>query len=99
MKHTLQSFLYRNFICLALFLTAFVPAMAQNQNKISGNIKSEEQKSINGTTVSLLRAADSSLVKMAVSDANGHFEFENISEGSYLLSYTAVGYQKKISGP
>lgn len=102
MKHTLQLFAGRHSMYLLILSIAILfaaPAMAQSSNKISGNIKNEEQKALNGITVSLLSKKDSSLVKMAVSDVSGHFEFENISEGSYLLSYTGVGYEKIISEP
>ena len=49
---------------------------------------------VEAATVSLLRAKDSSLVKMAVSSKEGSFSFDALPAGAYLLTITAVGYQK-----
>jgi hypothetical protein len=34
------------------------------------------------------------LVKGALGDANGHFEFESVNAGEYLVSVTQMGYKK-----
>jgi hypothetical protein len=79
------------FILLASF------TQAQSSVKISGNIKDAGSKGINGATISLLRSKDSSLVKLAVTDNNGDYEFNNIKAGKYFISVTSVGYTKKYS--
>ncbi|MDR3714616.1 MAG: outer membrane beta-barrel family protein [Puia sp.] len=43
--------------------------------------------------VLLLKAFDSSLVKAAVTDEKGSFQFDHIAAGKYLLRFSAVGYQ------
>ena len=78
-----------------LLLSAF--AMAQTGGRISGQVQESAGKGVNGATVTLLKATDSSLVKAAVSDRNGHYELENIKEGRYLLSITSVGFDKHIT--
>src|SRR5687767_947428 len=78
------------------FLTAFV-ANAQTVNKISGTVSDEQSKPLVAATVSLLRAKDSGLVKVAISDKAGVYEFINIKEGNYLLTFTSVGFAKKFS--
>lgn len=45
----------------------------------------------------LLRARDSATVKIAAANGEGLFSFENISDGKYLVSVTAVGHQKNFS--
>ena len=71
---------------------------AQTKNgRITGSINDADQKSVNGATVSLLRAKDSALVKLAVSDKQGDFEFEKIGDGKYLVSISAVGFAKAFS--
>src|SRR5215203_3222437 len=70
---------------------------AQTTGNIRGTVKDEEGKSMQSATVSLLRALDSSLVKAALSDKNGNYEFISIKEGNYLLSYSSVGFEKKFS--
>ncbi len=76
-----------------LFLSS---AMAQNAGRISGAILKNE-KPAEGATVSLLRAKDSSTVKLSAANKEGLYFFENIADGKYLLSVTAVGHQKAWS--
>src|ERR1041385_8151470 len=44
------------------------------------------------TTVSLVRAIDSSLVTFARADSSGRFTLNGIYKGNYLLSASYVGY-------
>ena len=81
-----------------LLLTSF-SSSAQTAAKIHGSVKDEGGKSLAAATVSLLKAADSALVKMGVTDAAGHFEFEAAPEAGYLVSVTSVGYGKSFSAP
>ncbi|HEV3252504.1 MAG TPA: hypothetical protein VGZ71_16200, partial [Puia sp.] len=45
---------------------------------ISGNVNDEKQKAIESATVSLLKAKDSGLIKLAICDKDGKYVFENI---------------------
>ncbi len=75
-------------------LTAFT----QTKSIVTGQINGAEgDKSLTSATVSLLNKKDSSLAKAAVADAAGKYNFENIKEGTYFVSVTAVGYQKASS--
>ena len=76
-----------------LFLCAFT-VTAQN---IKGLVKDAEGKNIAGANVSLLNAKDSSLIKLAVTDREGRYQFINLKEGSYLTSVSYVGYAAKFS--
>src|SRR5215203_4093634 len=87
----------RIFTLLALILFAWTTGLAQTAGRISGSVKDKEGKFLPAATVSLLRARDSSLVKIAVSDKAGLFKFINIREGRYLLSVTSVGFGKAYS--
>ena len=79
---------------LAIGLSSF----AQSGGKISGSIKDGgNQKIIDAASVSLLKAKDSALVKVAVTDNDGNFSFENIKEGSYLVLATSIGHTKTYS--
>jgi iron complex outermembrane recepter protein len=64
------------------------------QGKISGQITDDKNKIVEFANVTLLKAKDSTLVKGALSDANGSFEFEKIPFGSYLLNISQMGYKK-----
>lgn len=88
----------RKIISLACLLTlASFSSIAQTTGRISGSVKDEEGKAIQSATISLLKSTDSSLVKVAVSDKSGAYEFVEIKNGKYRLSYTSVGFTKKLS--
>ncbi|HXL57630.1 MAG TPA: carboxypeptidase-like regulatory domain-containing protein, partial [Chitinophagaceae bacterium] len=63
-------------VCTGLFFCA--NAHAQQTGKISGFIKSSDNKVIEAATVTLLKTKDTSIVKIAVTDKTGLFEFEKI---------------------
>ncbi|WP_153796666.1 outer membrane beta-barrel family protein [Foetidibacter luteolus] len=82
---------------LTLFaLFSFSVSNAQT-GKVTGRVEGR-QKPIDAASVLLLRAKDSSTVKMAVTDKTGEFEIEKLVYGKYLLSIQSVGYQKFYSG-
>ncbi len=85
------------FFIVSLLITAL--SFAQSVGKISGIVQESESKALMGVSVSLLKAEDSTLTKVAVSDKEGHYEFENIKEGKYVLSFTSVGYEKHTTAP
>src|SRR4029078_9287194 len=76
-----------------LFLTGTL-SFAQGTSKVSGIVRDEQNKVLSAATVSLLKASDSSLVKIAVTDKTGLYEFISVKDGNYLLSITSVGYSK-----
>jgi outer membrane receptor protein involved in Fe transport len=80
-----------------LAVTVAVSAQAQNSAKVSGAVKDAEGKPLAAATVSLLRAKDSSLAKLAVTDKAGQYEFTGIKEGRYIVSFTSVGFDRTFS--
>ena len=79
------------FVITCLFsITAF----AQGTVTVSGVVKDEQGNAVQSATVSLLRAKDSSLAKVAVSAQDGKFSFVNIKPGKYFASVSLVGYIK-----
>ncbi len=86
------------FTLLAAFLLLIVsPVMVQTAGKITGKVSDKNDKLLQSVTVSLLKSKDSSLVKSAVSNADGGFEFSPKPEGSYIISYAMVGFENKYS--
>ena len=82
-------------LLIGILFSAIV--FSQNKiGKISGVITDESQKPLQSVSVSLLHAKDSSLVKLAVTNKEGKYEFENINEGKFLLAVSSVGFQKKF---
>jgi len=86
------------FSLLLSLLTMSVIAQSRI-GKVSGQVIDESQKPVEGATVSLLKGKDAALVKVAVSNKQGLYEFEKIAEGDYVISVTIAGYQKKASSP
>jgi len=82
----------KNTPIITLLLLFLLPAlaMAQPTGKVKGTAKE-------GATISLLKATDSAVVKMAVAGSGGQFEMEQLSWGNYLLQIHAVGFEAYIS--
>ncbi|MGZ8509344.1 MAG: TonB-dependent receptor domain-containing protein, partial [Chitinophagaceae bacterium] len=67
------------------------------RGKINGTVIDGNTKTIESATISLLRVKDSSIAKMSVADKTGKFEFDNITEGKYFVSISAVGHERGYS--
>jgi hypothetical protein len=74
-------------------------SFAQTTGGISGTVKNEQEKVIPSATVSLLRAVDSALTKLAVTDKAGQYEFTGIKDGRYIVAVSSVGFQQAYSQP
>lgn len=83
----------------SLFFLCFLKLTAQQAvpGKISGNVIDANNKPLQSVSVSLLKSSDSSLVKIALSDKDGKFDFEQIEEGNYILLATSVTHEKAFS--
>jgi hypothetical protein len=79
------------------FIACSLTAQAKVDNTITGKVKDDNNKPIDAVTVSLLKASDSSLVKMAFTDTSGNFEIERDLKGDFLLSFTSVGFENTYS--
>ena len=80
---------------LTVFITSLSAVQAQ---KINGTVKDETGKTLNGATVSLKRAKDSSLVKLGVTPSSGKYEFVNIAGGKYFITVSYISH-KSFSSP
>lgn len=80
-------------IAVTILLLVSYSISAQNI-KIEGSIRdSVLKKPLMSATVSLAKAADSSLISFTRADEEGYFQFKNIAAGKYLVSISYVGYQ------
>src|SRR5688500_3501461 len=70
---------------------------AQTKNHVSGTILSPDKKPFESAPIELLRAADSSRIKVAISDQQGKFKFENLAEAKYFLQVSAAGHDRLFS--
>lgn len=80
----------RKFIALLILTCLFsAPSIAQ---QITGSVVDPDGKAVNGSTISLLNAKDSSVVKLAVANNQGKYSFAGNKPGKYMISATYVGY-------
>lgn len=86
-------------LTIAILLYSFNSLIANPlaKNTISGKIMDQNNKPIQSATVSLLRAADSSLVKVEITNLKGEYTILVSTSGSYLLSVTSTGFEKAYS--
>jgi hypothetical protein len=73
-------------------------AVSANSQKISGVVKDHQGKALEKSTVSLLLATDSSVVKLGVTDNAGKYSIP-ATPGKYLVSASFAGYQATYSSP
>lgn len=84
-------------------LTAFLlfsfaaSSFAQNTASIKGLVQDKNNKPLQSVSISLLKLKDSTLLKTAITDGKGNFEININKEGSFLLSYSMVGYEKAFT--
>jgi iron complex outermembrane recepter protein len=83
-------------ILLAIALQVF--GMAVLKAQIKGSVKDEQGNAISNATVSLLKAKDSSVVKLELSK-DGSFGFGQLAKDSFLISISYVGHQTYFSEP
>lgn len=82
----------------ALLLT--ISGFAQTSpGSVSGTITDEQKKGLPATTVLLLNAQDSSVVKVGVSDDQGRYALEPVVAGRYLVKASMMGLQPAFAGP
>jgi iron complex outermembrane receptor protein len=87
------------FSLILAMLTANVAPAQTNTGKLHGRVGDAGRAAINAATITLLKAKDSSIVKMSAAGKDGRFEFNNVPAGKYLLLASAVGYNKTYSKP
>lgn len=81
---------------LMLFFSMMIAGTMQAQN-ITGVVTDDSGSPLPGATVALVKAGDSTIVKLALSNNDGTYSFKDIENGSYRLNITHVGYNEKFS--
>lgn len=85
-------------LLLVFLISLSISGLAQVKNgTVNGTVIDGNTKTIESATITLLRAKDSTVVKMSVADKAGKFNFEGVAEGTYLVSISAVGHDKGFS--
>lgn len=76
----------------SVFLLSAFSLTAQNNARITGQVKDDKGNPLSKISVSLYRA-DSSFVKAEVSDEEGRYEFVGVKPASYFIMASAAGKQ------
>src|SRR6478735_2674702 len=84
-------------LLIAILTLSFSSQAQKNLGKVSGQVIDGNTKTVEAATITLLRAKDSSVAKISAANKNGNFVFENVIEGKYFVSITAVGHTKGFS--
>src|SRR4026209_312003 len=84
-------------VLIAIITLSFTSQAQKGTGRISGRVIDGNTKTVESATITLLRAKDSSVAKISVANKEGNFFFENIAEGKYLVSISAVGHAKGYS--
>ncbi len=64
---------------------------------ISGQIKDEAGQILPATSVTLLKAKDSTVAKMNATNNQGLYQFENMAPGTYVISANRIGFAQANS--
>lgn len=95
MKHSSKHWFVR-FLLTTFVLAMTVPADAQSTyGTIRGAVRDQSQALVPGVTVTALNV-DGNYSRTAISDANGNFEFQNLTPGRYELSTELTGFKKSV---
>jgi iron complex outermembrane receptor protein len=81
---------------IACLFCSFVFAQS-GSGKITGTGRDETNKPAEFVTVALYSANDSSLVKTAVSDDKGFFEFDEIPHNAYFFKVSGMSFETYVS--
>jgi iron complex outermembrane recepter protein len=87
----------KQLLILAIGLFTTITSFAQSPSKVSGQINDNSGKGLAAATVMLQKAKDSSLVKTAITNANGNYEIMPVKPGMYFVSATSAGIKKTTS--
>jgi hypothetical protein len=76
----------------ALFLFAIFSYGLLRAQEINGFVRDNQNKPLAGASVALKKAADSTLVKLSLSDNYGQYSFSSIAAGNYFVTVSHVSY-------
>lgn len=83
-------------LLLLLILLTATSVFSQAQ-QVNGLTKDENGAPLNGATASLIKANDSSTIKLAITKENGSYIFSGIKEGNYKVLVTYIGFKSAFS--
>lgn len=82
--------------CLLTYIMVMI-ALAPVRAQVTGNVTDGTNKAIPFATVTLLNNLDSSLVKAALTNANGRYKFPPVTKGKYIIRVSSINYENYTS--
>jgi hypothetical protein len=83
-------------VVFVLLLLVTGTAVART-GSISGKVSDDAEKPVSFASVILLHAADSSLVKTALTSDNGEYDLAPVANGIYFIKVMLMGYETYVS--
>jgi iron complex outermembrane recepter protein len=84
-------------ITLFFFIITYQVTIAQNIGSVTGITKNKSNEVVVGATVILSKAQNGLIIKSAITDADGKFEFEKLKFDTFKLAISFVGIEKYTS--
>ena len=86
----------RSSLLLSALFFFFINSVFSQTVTLTGLVTDAKDQPLEAATVSLLRSADSSLVKVELTDHQGYYEFSGIQPGTYRVAVSMLGFEKNI---
>jgi hypothetical protein len=85
--------------CFFFTLSSLYTLAQDAGTRITGLITNSEGKPVEAASVTLIRAAEKKIVKIAITNTQGEYEFVGTKPGAYLIQVTATGYNAGAAAP
>ena len=86
----------KKLILTFVIMSFALASAAQNANSISGILMDSASAPISFANIVLATQADTMFLRGTLSDENGEFRFDSVSDGDYLLRISAIGQGSRI---
>ncbi|MHA4844961.1 outer membrane beta-barrel protein [Flavitalea antarctica] len=77
----------------SLIILLLLKCTMLNAQTITGHVMSEDNSPVTNASISMLRASDSFLLKIVMTDREGKFVIDKVEAPQLLIYVTAIGYQ------
>ncbi|MGL5890083.1 MAG: carboxypeptidase-like regulatory domain-containing protein, partial [Bacteroidia bacterium] len=89
----------KQYLTIVFAVLSCITLVAQNTTQLKGRVETADKKPAEFAVVTLLSAADSSLVKGAITETDGQYHIDAVAPGNYMLTATLTGFSKYWHGP
>ncbi|MEJ2902307.1 outer membrane beta-barrel family protein [Pedobacter panaciterrae] len=90
----MKLFFYK--VCILSFLLLLSLIYESSAQTVSGRVIETGGKGVESATITVLNAADSTLVKYEASNKEGYFEITNLKNGVFTVKVSCIGYNGQL---